>query len=90
MGDVFIVHWHLPSCLFLHLHHLDKLKQPRNLLTPTQDSFCLVQIKEERPGPTVVARAWISREYLGARSSVVPPSVAVHGQRCVLHHIIHR
>lgn len=35
---------------------LGNLKQSRNVLTPTQDSFCLVQIKEERPtSPTTVA-----------------------------------
>lgn len=32
-----------------------------------------------------------SRRVFGRQNvSVVPPSVAVHGQGCVLHHIVHR
>lgn len=68
---------------------LGNLKQSRNVLTPTQDSFCLVQIKEERlTSPTTVAWFWILRRYLDIKHPIVPSSVAVHGQRCVLHIIL--
>lgn len=78
------------SCPSLGVNNLDKWKQSRSVLTPTQSSFCLVQIKEERPGSTTTgAWVWIGRRCLGSKNSIVPPSVVVHGQGCVFHHIIH-
>lgn len=38
--------------------------------------------------PASAARAWFQGEYSDRKLSVVPLSVAVHGQGCVLHHII--
>lgn len=68
--DIFIV-----LCSFNHaLSYISEISivgsSPGILLIPTQNSFCLVQIKEERerPGSTAAAaQAWIQEEYLGTK-----------------------
>lgn len=52
------------------------LKLFKYVLAPTQNSLCLVQVQGDRDQALIV--------------SAVPRSVAVHGQRCVLHIVLHR
>lgn len=45
-------------------------------------------MEERRPGQTAEAWPW-TEESGGTHRSVSPLSVAVHGQGCILHHIVH-
>lgn len=52
VGNIFIVHYSFKHVLsYMSVVSIDE-SNPEILLTPTQSSFCLVQIKEERPGST--------------------------------------
>lgn len=90
VGDVFIVH-----CSFNHvLSHMSAIQINESNpgicshLPTILSVWCRLRKREtrfdNRCGTSLGSRRVFGRQ----KVSVLPPSVAVHGQRCVLHHVV--